>query len=214
MCPSLAMRSISASQYQPSRLRDGDEVLVHVRHQHARLVAHERHGEQRLEPRRAARDDRDRAGRRHGGDVAVAQQLHRADALARRRRARRSRRGPRSTAPTPGTAPRCSASRSALPLGLVVHELHHLPAQLHALGAVVGDAQPHEHVGEPHHAEPDAADALGQRVDLRQRVLVGVDDVVEEVRAQMDVGAERVPVHLARPARSSPRLTDPRLQTS
>ena len=52
-----------------------------------------------------------------------------------------------------------------------------------------GDAEPHERVGEAHHAESDAADALGERVDLRQRILVDVDDVVEEVRAEMDVRA-------------------------
>src|SRR4029079_11841353 len=62
-------------------LRDRDEVLVHVRHHHAGLVAHERDREQRLESARAARDYRDRACRRDSGDVAVAEELHRTDAL-------------------------------------------------------------------------------------------------------------------------------------
>ena len=64
-----------------------------------------------------------------------------------------------------------------------------LAAELDAFGGVVRDAEADERVGEAHHAETDAADALGQRVDLRQRVLVDVDDVVEEVRAELDVRA-------------------------
>ena len=71
----------------------------------------------------------------------------------------------------------------ALLLALDVEELHHLAAELHAFGRVVRDAEAHERVGEAHDAEADAADALGERVDLRQRILVDVDDVVEEVRA-------------------------------
>ena len=47
--------------------------------------------------------------------------------------------------------------------------------------------------------EPDAADALGQLGDLGQRILVGVDDVLEEVGREMHDPAQRVPVDLARP---------------
>src|ERR671929_78001 len=36
-----------------------------------------------------------------------------------------------------------------------------------------------------------------ERVDLRERVLVDVDDVVEEVRGQMDVAPKGVPIHHA-----------------
>ena len=54
-------------------LRDRDEVLVHIRHQHARLIAHERDGEEWLDARRAAGDDRNRSSRGDGVDVAIAQ---------------------------------------------------------------------------------------------------------------------------------------------
>src|SRR6184192_1948759 len=46
-------------------LREAHESLVDVGHQHAGLVAHERDREQRLDPRRAPRDDRDRPRGRH-----------------------------------------------------------------------------------------------------------------------------------------------------
>ena len=136
-CPSLRDPLHQLVGVPAFALRDRDEVLVHVGHHHAGLVAHERHGEQRLEARRAAGDDRDRARRRDGRDVAVAEQLHRTDALARARRARTSRRDPRSSAPTRGTAPRSLGQPLALLLRLDVHELHHLAAELDALGRVV-----------------------------------------------------------------------------
>ena len=149
---------------------------------HAGLVAHERNGEQRLDARRAARDDRDRSRRRDRVDVAVAQHLHRTNAIAVARRARRSRRDPRWICAHSGNGPRSLASRSLSASTRRPRTPCSLPAELHALVAVVGDAEPHERVGKAHDAEADAADALRQRVDLRQRILVDVDDVVEEVR--------------------------------
>ena len=83
-----------------------------------------------------------------------------------------------------------------LPLALLVHELLDLPAQLDAFLRVVGDAELHEQVGQAHHAEADAPDPLRQIGDLRQRILVGVDDVVEEVGREVDDAAEVVPVDL------------------
>ena len=205
MCPSLAMRSMSSSAVPPFALGDRDEVVVHVGHLHAGLIAHERHGEQRLEPARAAGDDRDRAGGRDGGDVAVAQQLHGTDALAPMHRARRWRRDPRCSAPTPGTrrARRRGARSPASPRRpgtRITLRPNSTPS-----GDVVRNAEAHERVGEAHHAKADPADALGERVDLGQRVLVDVDDVVEEVRRQMDVLRERVPVHRRRRSHSSRR---------
>ena len=96
-----------------------------------------------------------------------------------------------------GTTPRSRASRSDLDLGLLVHELLDLPAERHAFVRVVGDAQLDEQVGQAHHAETDPPDALGQLGDLRQRVLVGVDDVLEEVGRQVDHPAQAVPVDRA-----------------
>ena len=80
-------------------------------------------------------------------------------------------------------------------LAFDVDEFHHRAAEIHALGRVIGDTQSNARVGEAHHAEPDAADALGERVDRLERILVDVDDVVEEVRGEMDVGLEAVPIH-------------------
>ncbi len=106
---------------------------------------------------------------------------------------------------------------------LLVDELHDAAAHLHALVGVVGDAEAHEHVRPPHHAEADAADGLGQLVDLLEGIAVRVDDVVEEVRRQVDDLAQRLPVHglvgvVARarrpPSRTCPRLMLPRLHTS
>ena len=93
---------------------------------------------------------------------------------------------------------RAAIGREALALLLPfdVEELHHLAAELDAFGAVIRNAEAHERVGETHHAKSDAADALRERVDFRQRILVDVDDVVEEVRRQMDVFRERIPVEL------------------
>src|SRR2546426_2992208 len=51
--------------------------LVQVRHQHAGLVAHERDREERLDPRGAVRDDRDRARGRDRREIAVAEPAHR-----------------------------------------------------------------------------------------------------------------------------------------
>ena len=101
-----------------------------------------------------------------------------------------------------------------LDLGLLVHELLDLPAQLHALVGVVGDAQPHEQVGQAHDAEADAADVLGQLGDLAQRVLVGVDHVLEEVGRDVDHAAEAGPSRSSPFLTNAPRLMEPRLQTS
>jgi hypothetical protein len=77
---------------------------------------------------------------------------------------------------------------------LVVHHLHHLLAEGAALGRVVGDAELVERVGEAHHAQPDAARGLRHVVDLRQRVAVDLDHVVEEARGAVDDRAVFLPV--------------------
>ena len=200
MCPASAIRRMRSSEYQPSALRDGDEVLVHVGHQHAGLVPHERHGEQRLDAGAAAGDDRDGAGGRHGGDVAVAEPPHRAGSARPWARGRRSRPGPQMLRSHSGKTPRSRGQPLRLDLGLLVHELLDLAAERDALLGVVGDAELDEQVGEAHDAEPDAADALGQVGDLGQRVLVGVDHVLEEVGREVDHLAQ------ARPSRSAPSL--------
>ena len=69
-------------------------------------------------------------------------------------------------------------------------------------------------VGQAHDAEPDAADALGQVGDLRQRILVGVDDVVEEVGREVDDAGGARPSRSRPSLTNAPRLIEPRLQTS
>ncbi len=90
--------------------------------------------------------------------------------------------GPQIERAHSGNGPRSLASRSLSRFDSTSTNSCSCAAELHAFGRVVGNAEAHERVGEAHDAESDAADALGQRVDLRQRILVDVDDVVEEVR--------------------------------
>ncbi len=170
------------------------EVLVHVGHHHAGLIAHERHGKQRLEARRAAGDDADGARGRHGRHVAVAEQLHGTNAVPCLVARARGIGAPDALRPL-GEGTALLGHQLALRLALDIEELHHAAAELNALGRVVADAELDERVGKTHHAQADAADLLAQRVNRGERILVDVNDVVEEVRAQPDVGAQRIPVH-------------------
>ena len=179
----------------PLAFRDGDEILVHVGHHDARLVAHERHREQRLEPRRAPRDDRDRPRRRHRRDVAVPQELHRPDPLARGVTRARLVRSPDRPRPLGEGAPLVRQPLT-LTLPFRIHERHDFAPEFDALGRIVREPESHERVREPHHTQPDPSDPLGERVDLDQRIPVDVDDVVEEVRREMNVASERGPIHL------------------
>ncbi len=176
--------------------RNRHEVFVHVGHEDARLIAHKRDREERLDAGRAAGDDGNGAGRRDRREVAVAQAPHRADALARG--------GPGAGGVRPPNRALPLRERAALfgqllgrDLRLLVDELHQLAAQRDARIGVVPDAQTHEQVGPPHDAEADTADALREVVDLGERVLVRVDDVIEEMRAQVHSGAQLLPVHVA-----------------
>ena len=77
---------------------------------------------------------------------------------------------------------------------LLIDERHHLAPQVHALRAVVWNAQAHEHVRPAHHAETDATDGLRQAVDLIERVAVRVDDVVEEVHREVHDTTQALPI--------------------
>src|SRR5690606_16063390 len=119
---------------------------------------------------RAVRDDRDRAGRRDRGDVAVAQAAHRPDARAVRR-ARTGLVGPPDAALPLGEYTALLRQPLGLALRLVIDEMHQAPRQLDRLVAVVRDAHTHEQVRPAHDAEPDAPDPVRQVPDLRQRVV-------------------------------------------
>ena len=178
-------------------LRDRDEVLVHVRHHHAGLVAHERNGEQRLEPDEQPAMMLDRAGRRDRGDVAVAEQLHRADALAVLVARARLVRAPDATAPTRGTghAPR-RAARSPSSLSTSTNSIT-LAAELHAFrrcrtrcrGARARRQSPSRQ-GRCGGCACDSASISGSGYLLTSMMLS------RKCVLSVDVAPERVPVHL------------------
>src|SRR5206468_1696906 len=120
-------------------LRDLYEILIHVRHHDAGLIPHERHGEQRLEARAAAGDDRDGAGRGHRRHVAVAEHLHRTDAIALLVARAGLVRTPDGLRPL-GEGAALLGEALALLLPFHVDELHHLAAELDTLIRVVRDA--------------------------------------------------------------------------
>ncbi len=200
MCPASAMRRMRSSECHPSAFAMATKSSFTSGMSTPawfRMKATAKSGSM---PGAAAGDDRDRAGGCHRGDVAVPEAAHRADPLAL---------GPaggglvgtpdaplplREDAPVPGQP-------LALDLGLVVDELLDPAAEVHALVRVVGNAELDEDVGEPHDAEPDAADALRQLGDLGQRILVGVDHVLEEVGRQVDHEAQMRPSRSRHPSR-------------
>ncbi len=155
------------------------EHLVVVEH----LAAHVAQGEQRLDAAGAAGDDGDGAGRGDRGDGRVAQARTAFDvedgALEVGKHAalvgELDRGGPR----------------------LGVHELHELAGQPHRLVGVVGDAEPEEQVGEAHDAQADLAVAAAHFGDLRQRVVVDVDDVVQEAHGRLDDAPQAAVVDVA-----------------
>ena len=63
-------------------LGNGDKIFVDIGHQDAGLIPHERHGEQRLDPGTAARNDRDGPGRRDRRHIAIPEPAHRPNPLA------------------------------------------------------------------------------------------------------------------------------------
>src|SRR6267143_1265664 len=81
-------------------------------------------------------------------------------------------------------------------LRLLIDEPHQLATERDAGIGVVGHAKPDEQVGPSHDAQPDAPNPLRKTVDLIERVPVRVDDVVEEMRAEVHRGAQPIPIHV------------------
>ena len=127
---------------------------------------------------------RDGAGGGDGGDGGVAQRAGR----LRRRRCEPSKLG---------NTPRCFGELDRGRLRLLVDEVHDLAGQVHGLVGVVGDAEPEEQVGEAHDAQADLAVAAGHLGDLRQRVVVDVDDVVQEAHGGLDDAPQAAVVEVA-----------------
>ena len=142
--------------------------------------------------------NRDGAGRRHGGDVAVAELPHRADPLASGR-ARRSRPGPRCCAPTPGTrrgwwpaAPTRASASSSMKAWI------RRPRSTRLVG-VVRHAEQDEGVGQAHEPSPMRRMRCARSVISRERIVVRVDHVLEEMGAEVHHLAKTVPVDFAVP---------------
>src|SRR5579875_1391969 len=77
-------------------------------------------------------------------------------------------------------------------VGVPLDEAHNLLGEGNRLLRVVGDAQLHAGVGEAHHAQTDAPDAARDVLDLRQRVAVHVDHVVEEANVRWDLARQPI----------------------
>ncbi|MNS49618.1 hypothetical protein D3C72_822310 [compost metagenome] len=185
------------------------EDRVDVDHVGVGLPALEGEGEDRLTTTRGVRDDGQGAGGRHGGGggVADAELLDERDqggevrlgvtlgllgALAEELGEERV--GLGLVAVAAGELAAALGELDRLHLRLEVDEAEDLLGHVEALLRAVADAQLEEHAGEAHHAQADLAGALGDAIDLGDRVLVGVDDVVQQVGADVDHTAQALPV--------------------
>ena len=136
-----------------------------------------RHREERFDPRRAAGDDADRPG---GGDGRHRGVPERAavpvNALGPVRERTPLLRQPRRLVP---------ADRG--------DELHDLAAQIQRGLTVVGNPELDQEVRPAHHAETDPAVPVDLVHDLRQRVRVHLDHVVQETHPQANRPLQRIP---------------------
>ena len=68
--------------------------------------------------------------------------------------------------------------------------------QAYGFFAAVGKAQHHQQPCVSHDPEPDAAGLAGHGIDLRKRMVVGINDVVQESNREADGLVETLPVEL------------------
>ena len=66
-------------------------------------------------------------------------------------------------------------------LGFLLNELHDLFSSLHRFFGIIGDIQSDQHIGKAHHAQTDFAIGQGDVLDLRQRIFVDINHIVQEV---------------------------------
>ena len=127
-------------------------------------------GKDGLDARAAAADHADGACGSDGGDGAVAQGgAVPVDALVKQ-----------------GEAAPDGGKLLAGPVAAVVDEAHQVLRQVHALVGIIGDAQIQQQVGKAHDAQADLPGGAGDLSDLLQRVVVHIDDIVQEVDRQGD----------------------------
>ena len=144
-------------------------------------VAHERKRKERFHAAGGAADDRDRARGRDGGAGRIAVRLaacgKRALFIQRERAA-------------------LLRKRDGCRMRTLVDEAHHVVCDLNALFGIIRDTKAIKHVRKAHHAKADLARGKRHLLDLRQRVLVHFDHVVEEVDRRVHRLAEKVVIDL------------------
>ncbi len=151
-------------------------------------------GEVRLDARGGLGAERDRARRSDGRDLVVARrELDRAvdanlvvDELLVEIAVRLEL----------GHRPLLGAERERFEPRLLANERHESVGERGRLLRAVDDPLVEQQIREAHDAEPDRARALDRVVDLRQRPVAHVDDVVEESHRRADVGSELLPVEI------------------
>ena len=80
-----------------------------------------------------------------------------------------------------GEIPACFAEVRRSRRGLFLDEMHDLFGLHHRIFGIVGNIEGDEHVGKAHDAEADLAIGAGEVTNLGEGILVGLDDVVQEM---------------------------------
>ena len=81
----------------------------------------------------------------------------------------------------------------------IVDKRHHLFSQLDGLLGVIGNPQGDEHIGPSHDAQADLSVGVGHLGDLRQRIPVEFDHIVQKMDGQMHDLFEPLPIDLTLP---------------
>ena len=74
------------------------------------------------------------------------------------------------------------------------HRSHYGFRQPHGLLGVVGDFQPQQGIRPPHDSQADLAGLFGHKVDFLQRILIGVDHVIQKMHCFFGGSLQLVPV--------------------
>jgi len=172
----LGVKPLGLGDLFEKRVHLDQDVLVHY-------LAHVGDREERLDAAGGVGDDGDGSGRRDGGHRGVTDRLGARPVVDGALEVRE------------GAARLGQGAGGRVPL--VVDELHHLLAQRGRFGGVVRDAKHDQHVGPAHDAQTDFAVGAGHLVDLLQRVVVHLDDVVQEVDRELHDFLQPVPVHFS-----------------
>ncbi len=94
-----------------------------------------------------------------------------------------------------GNEPRFLAQLLRGQMPLVVDELHDFFAEFNPFIRAVGDAEHDQHVGPAHDAQADLAVGVGHVVNLLERIIVGLDNIVQEMDGVMNRLLQLFPVN-------------------